>query len=122
MGRKMKAISTISLGKRAVLCLSASIGLGLLLGSEAGAETSVVYDVQSSGIRAIHQVLSEATVYGTSPQRTAEVTFVSADGFTIEATITAPGGGRRGIRVWDVRVTHPDGSTGTRTAAFTVIR
>ncbi len=52
----------------------------------------------------------------------AEVTDVSVDGFTIEATITAPGGGPKGNRVWDVRVTNPDASTGTLTAGFAVIR
>ncbi len=59
---------------------------------------------------------------GKGPAPTADVTYVSVDGFTIEATITAPGGGPRGERVWDVRVTNPDGSTGTLTDGFTVIR
>jgi hypothetical protein len=59
---------------------------------------------------------------GSGPAPVAEVTYVSPDGFTIEATITAPGGGPPGTRVWDVRVTNPDDSTGMLTAGFTVIR
>ena len=50
---------------------------------------------------------------GSGPAPAADVTYVSLDGFTIEATITAPGGGPHGERVWDVRVTNPDASTGT---------
>ncbi len=59
---------------------------------------------------------------GSGPAPAADVTYVSPDGFTIEATITAPGGGPPGTRVWDVRVTNPDDSTGMLTAGFTVIR
>jgi hypothetical protein len=59
---------------------------------------------------------------GQGPAPTADVTYVSADGLTIEATVTAPGGGPHGERVWDVRVTNPDASTGTLPAGFTVIR
>ncbi len=58
---------------------------------------------------------------GSGPAPTADVTNVPDDS-TIQATITAPGGGPRGNRVWDVRVTNPDASTGTLTTGFTVIR
>jgi hypothetical protein len=59
---------------------------------------------------------------GSGPQPIADVTDVSLDGFTIYADVTVAGGGRRGTRVWDVRVTNPDASTGTLPAGFTVIR
>ena len=59
---------------------------------------------------------------GAGPAPAAGVTYVSLDGLTIDATIAAPGGGPKGMRVWDVRVTNPDASTGTLTAGFTVIR
>ena len=57
---------------------------------------------------------------GTGVAPTADVTFVSADGLTIEATVTAHRNAK--AAVWDVRVTNPDASTGTLTAGFTVIK
>jgi hypothetical protein len=57
---------------------------------------------------------------GTGAAPTADVTYVSADGLTIEAVVTAHKNAK--AAVWDVRVTNPDASTGTLTAGFTVIR
>jgi hypothetical protein len=59
---------------------------------------------------------------GSGPEPIADVTYVSPDGLTIDATITVAGGGRRGERVWDVRVINPDASTGTLPAGFMVFR
>ncbi len=59
---------------------------------------------------------------GSGPMPTVDVIDVSPDGFTIEARISAPGGGPHGPRVWDVRVTNPDDSTGTLIDGLTVIR
>ena len=59
---------------------------------------------------------------GAGPTPDADVTDVSLDGFTIEATITAPGGGPPGTRVWDVRVTNPDSSTDVLEGAFAVVK
>ena len=59
---------------------------------------------------------------GAGPTPSVEVINVSVDGFTIGALITASGGGPHGVRVWDVRVTNPDDSTGTLPDGFTVIR
>jgi PKD repeat protein len=58
---------------------------------------------------------------GSGPAPSAIVTSVSADGTSISATITAKVGGPPRDRVWDVRVTNPDGSTGALPAGFTVI-
>jgi hypothetical protein len=61
-------------------------------------------------------------VNGAGPTPVADVTNVWPDGLTIEATITVANGGPPGVRVWDVRVTNPDGSAGTLTAGFMVIK
>jgi len=47
---------------------------------------------------------------------------VVVDANTITATFSAKGGGPRGARDWDVRVTNPDGSTGALAGGFTVTR
>ena len=57
---------------------------------------------------------------GAGPAPAADVTNVSPDGLMIEATITAGSGGPRRPRVWDVRVTNPDSSTGVLVDGFTV--
>jgi hypothetical protein len=45
---------------------------------------------------------------------------VSADGLTIEATVTAHKNAK--AAVWNVRVTNPDDSTGVLIDGFTVIK
>jgi hypothetical protein len=45
---------------------------------------------------------------------------VVVDAVTITATVTAKSGGPPRNRVWDVRVTNPDGSTGVLAGGFTV--
>ncbi|MEJ2050768.1 MAG: S8 family serine peptidase [Calditrichota bacterium] len=45
-----------------------------------------------------------------------------ADGGTITATVSTKSGGPPGARVWDVRVTNPDGSSGLLSGGFTVSR
>lgn len=44
------------------------------------------------------------------------------DGDTMTATVSTKSGGPPGSRVWDVRVTHPDGSSGVLSGGFTVMR
>ena len=57
---------------------------------------------------------------GIGPAPAATVLEVSADGTTIEASVTAKSGGPSRNRVWDVRVTNPNGSTGVLVDGFTV--
>ena len=75
----------------------------------------------------------DVTITGSGFVTGAEVTFedgqgpaptasniVVVDGNTITATITAKSGGPPRDRVWDVRVTNPDGSSGVLVDGFTV--
>lgn len=55
---------------------------------------------------------------GSGPAPTASVTSVSAN--EIKATVTAKSGGPPRNRVWDVRVTNPDASSGVLPGGFTV--
>ena len=57
---------------------------------------------------------------GTGPAPAASVLEVSADGTTIKASVTAKSGGPPRDRVWDVRVTNPNGSTGVLVDGFMV--
>ncbi len=57
---------------------------------------------------------------GSGPAPEASNVVVSADGTTITATVTAKSGGPPRDRVWDVRVTNPDGSSGVLAGGFTV--
>jgi len=52
---------------------------------------------------------------GDGPAPKASNVEVSGDGATITATITAKSGGPPRDRIWDVRVTNPDGSSGVLT-------
>jgi PKD repeat protein len=45
---------------------------------------------------------------------------VSADGLTLTATVEVKSGGPRRDRVWDVRVTNPNGGTGVLSGGFTI--
>lgn len=56
---------------------------------------------------------------GIGPAPTAS-NVVIVDGYTITATVTAKSGGPPRPRVWDVRVTSPDGSSGVLGDGFTV--
>ena len=56
---------------------------------------------------------------GTGPSPTVSNVIV-VDGNTITATVTAKSGGPPRDRVWDVRVTNPDGSSGVLLDGFTV--
>jgi PKD repeat protein len=55
---------------------------------------------------------------GSGPAPTASNVVVDANNLT--ATVTAKSGGPPRDRVWDVRVTNPDGSTGVLAGGFTV--
>lgn len=57
---------------------------------------------------------------GSGPAPSATVTSVSGDGATVYATVTAKAGGPPRDRIWDVRVTNPDGSTAVLASGFTV--
>ena len=65
------------------------------------AGTSIDVVISGSGFGAGATVTFEN---GSGPAPSANVTSVSGDGSTIGATIIASGGGPRGSRVWDVRV------------------
>ncbi|MHC4108330.1 MAG: hypothetical protein ACYSTY_09635 [Planctomycetota bacterium] len=81
--------------------------------------TMIGVTITGSGFQAGATVTFEN---GPGPAPVAGVIDVWPDGVTIEATITAPNGGPHGERVWDVRVTNLDGSSGVLTAGLTVIR
>jgi hypothetical protein len=83
------------------------------------AGTTIDVSITGTGFQAGATVTFEN---GSGPAPTADVTYVWPDGLTIEATVTAPGGGPPGERVWDVRVTNPDTSTGVLIDGFTVTR
>jgi VCBS repeat-containing protein len=57
---------------------------------------------------------------GNGPAPAAANIVVAPDGKSLTASITAKSGGPPRDRIWDVRVTNPDGSSAVLTAAFTV--
>jgi hypothetical protein len=57
---------------------------------------------------------------GSGPAPTASGVVVAPDGKSLVATMTVRSGGPARDRVWDVRVTNPDGSTGVLVGGFTV--
>jgi hypothetical protein len=57
---------------------------------------------------------------GTGPAPTASAITVNAPGTTITATVTVPSGGPPRNRVWDVKVTNPNGQSAVLSHAFTV--
>ncbi|MCH7558310.1 MAG: hypothetical protein IIB56_12765 [Planctomycetes bacterium] len=79
------------------------------------AGTSVSVTITGSGFAAGADVTFEN---GSGPAPTASVTSVSTT--EIKATVTAKSGGPPRDRVWDVRVTNPDGSTDVLVGGFTV--
>jgi VCBS repeat-containing protein len=91
-----------------------------------------VTDIQPNTVAAGTTI--DATIFGLSFVAGANVTFengngpapaaanvvVASDGKSLTATIGAKSGGPPRNRVWDVRVTNPDGSTAFLAAGFTV--
>jgi len=57
---------------------------------------------------------------GTGPAPTASAVTVSASGTIITATVTVPTGGPPRNRVWDLKVTNPNGQSAVLSQAFTV--
>jgi VCBS repeat-containing protein len=57
---------------------------------------------------------------GSGPTPTAANIVVAPDGKSLTANITVKSGGPRRPRVWNVRVTNPDGSSAVLAAGFTV--
>jgi subtilisin len=57
---------------------------------------------------------------GSGPAPTASDLRVAGGGTSLTATVTVGSGGPKRPRVWDVRVTNPDGATGVLPAGFTV--
>ena len=57
---------------------------------------------------------------GTGPAPTASAVTVNGTGTTITATVTVPSGGAPRNRVWDVKVTNPNGQSAVISQAFTV--
>ena len=80
------------------------------------AGTSVEVPVTGSGFEA-NADLSFQNGSGPAPTG-ADIVVVDVD--TITATITSKSGGPPVDRVWDVRVTNPDGSSGVLVGGFTV--
>jgi len=80
------------------------------------AGTTIVVTITGSGFVEGADVTFEDGA-GPAP-KTSEVSVV--DGNTITATVTAKSGGPPRNRMWDVRVTNPDGSSGVLTDGFTV--
>jgi hypothetical protein len=81
------------------------------------AGTTIDVTITGAGFQAGATVTLEN---GSGPAPTADVTFVSADGLTIEATVTAHKNAK--AAVWDVRVTNSDASTDVLIDGFTVIK
>ncbi|MCH8299778.1 MAG: hypothetical protein IIC39_04470 [Candidatus Marinimicrobia bacterium] len=78
--------------------------------------TMIVVTISGSGFAAGAEVTFEN---GSGPApATSNVVFVDAN--TITGTVTAKSGGPGRNRVWDVRVTNPDGSSGVLVDGFTV--
>jgi hypothetical protein len=57
---------------------------------------------------------------GTGPAPTASAVTVNSSGTIITATVTVPAGGAPRNRVWDVKVTNPNGQSAVISQAFTV--
>jgi hypothetical protein len=106
---------------------SASIGITVGTPSEGVTVTSIVPNLMQAGISTSVIINGSGFVDGV------EVTFengngpapttsevVGIDANTITATVTAKSGGPPRDRVWDVRVTNPDGSSGVLVDGFTV--
>ena len=93
----------------------------------------IVTDIQPNTIQA-GTTINDVTITGSSIAVGANVTFengsgpapvaasinVATDGKSLTASITAKSGGPPRDRIWDVRVTNPDGSSAVLTAVFTV--
>ncbi|NIR68342.1 S8 family serine peptidase [candidate division KSB1 bacterium] len=80
------------------------------------ADTSVDVTISGTGFAAGPDVTFE-NANGPAPTAS-NIVFVDAN--TITCTVTAPSGGPPRPRVWDVRVTNTDGSTGVLADGFTV--
>lgn len=80
------------------------------------AGTSIDVTIAGSGFAGGAEVTFEN---GSGPTPTVS-NVVVVDGGTITATVTVKSGGPRGIRVWDVRVTNADSSSGVLEDGFTV--
>src|SRR6185369_818118 len=57
---------------------------------------------------------------GTGPAPTASAVVVNSAGTGITATVNVPSGGAPRNRIWDVRVTNPNGQSATLPGSFTV--
>ena len=57
---------------------------------------------------------------GTGPAPTASAVLVNSAGTGITATVTVPTGGAPRNRVWDMKVTNPNGQSATKAQSFTV--
>lgn len=80
------------------------------------AGTTVNVTITGSGFAA-----SASVTFENGSGKTPIATVTLAAGTTIEATVTVGSGGPRRPRVWDVRVTNPDNSTGVLADEFTVV-
>ncbi len=81
------------------------------------AGTTIDVTITGSGFVAGANVTFEN---GSGPTPTASNVVVSGDGTSITATVATKSGGPPRNRVWDVRVTNPDGSFGVLVGGFTV--
>jgi len=97
---------------------SAGVTVDAISPTSITAGSSVGVTITGSGFAAGAAVSFEN---GTGPAPSVSgVTVV--DGGTMTATVSTKSGGPPGSRVWDVRVTNPDGSSGVLSGGFTVMK
>lgn len=94
----------------------AGVSVTAIAPNSMSAGTTVTVTISGSGFAAGASVTFEN---GSGKTPTATVTSVT--GISIEADITVGNGGPPRPRVWDVRVTNPDSSTGVLAGGFTVV-
>jgi len=96
---------------------SATVTVTSITPYEVQAGTTVAVEIKGSAFALGAEVTFEG---GQGPTPSASTVVVQQDTTTINADITAGAGGPKRPRVWDVRVTNPDGSTGVLEDGFTV--
>jgi hypothetical protein len=79
---------------------------------------TITVTINGSGFAAEASVTFEN---GNGPRPNASNISVATDGESLTATVTVKSGGPNRPRLWDVRVTNPDGSTAVLVGAFEVL-
>ena len=97
---------------------AAGVTVREIVPSTMGIGTTIDVTINGSGFAAGAEVTFEN---GSGPAPTTS-NVVIGDANTITSTVTAKSGGPSRNRVWDVRVTNPDGSSGVLVDGFTITR